>query len=121
MTPGLLVQLAATTLAVGALLALGGLQRGPPLRPQRAPPMPAAVTAPPAPAWMCVTTRSYCASPPRPLLEPCACLDEWQGWLPGRVLSARLPSPATPTGTVDLPWPTRPGPEEDRGTWLAAP
>lgn len=121
MTPGLLVQLAATTLVVGALLTLGGMLRGPPLRPQRAPAVPTQATETAPPAWVCVTARSYCASAPRPLLEPCACLDAWRGWLPGRVLSVRLPSPAKPTDTVDLPWPTRPDPEETRGTWLAAP
>jgi hypothetical protein len=117
MTPGLLVQFAATTLVVGVMLTLGGMLRGPPERPQRAPPPPAAVATPPPGGWVCVTPRGYCASPPRRVLEPCACLDAWQGWQSGRVLGG-----AATSGGAELSWPARPAAEEEEpGSWLGAP
>jgi hypothetical protein len=117
-TIGLLGAFAATVAALGAIFLAAGLSRAPPLH-SSTPPLAAPALVPGPRLWVCVTQESYCTSPPRPLEEPCACLDPWQGWVPGRVRTDRATMPRTTEG-----WPSRPpaDPEDEpTGTWLLAP
>lgn len=119
MTIGLLGAFAATAAALGAILLAAGLSRAPPQRPATAS-GPTSILEPGVPRlWVCVTPASYCTSPPRPVDEPCACLDPWHGWEPGRVRTDRTARSGAPES-----WPSRPpaDPEDEpSGTWLLAP
>jgi hypothetical protein len=110
--------IAATLGLLGTIVLAAGLSRGPPLRPTGPDPPPAAAPGA-ARLWVCVTPSGYCSSPPRPLDEPCTCLDPWEGWVAGRVWTDRSPAPPE-TGH----WPSRPSPESEEpagSTWIAAP
>lgn len=118
MTTGPLAAIAATLGLLGALVALAGLSRGPPLRP-RAPEAspPSAAGGGPARFWACVSPTGYCSSPPRPLGEPCTCLDPWQGWRAGRVRTDR---PTAPDRRET--WPSRaPAEDPEPPGWIVVP
>ncbi len=119
MTIGLLGALAATVAALGAVVLAAGLSRAPPQRPGAAARPTSLLEAGTPHLWVCVTPESYCASPPRPVAEPCTCLDPWDGWVPGRVRTDRTARPGTPGR-----WPSRPPADSEKeppGSPLLAP
>ncbi len=95
--------LAAGAVVLAALSFLAVPTRGPPVSTA---PRPAPVVEATPAGVLCVTTRGYCTSPPRPLHEPCRCAEPWAGDLPGRISGAD-PERAAAS------WPERTATEED--------